>query len=45
MAHQTDVVKLSWVSAEDFDQWSTALMHQGADTEHERLLLAVTPHH
>ncbi len=45
--HQSDVVKLSWVSAEDFDHWSAVLHHNNADTEHERLLLAVTPqqHH
>lgn len=38
-------VKLGWVPAEDFDHWSAALLQNGSDTEHERLLLAVSPHH
>ena len=38
-----DAVKLGWVPAEDFDQWSQTLFHQ-TETEHERLLLAVSPH-
>lgn len=38
-----DVVRLGWVSGEEFDHWSTALLQN--DTEHERLLLAVAPHH
>ena len=38
-----DTVKLGWVPAEDFDQWSQTLFHQ-TETEHERLLLAVSPH-
>lgn len=40
---QKDVVKLGWLPAEDFDHWSTVLIQN--DTEHERLLLAVSPHH
>ncbi len=40
---QKDVVKLGWIPAEDFDHWSTVLIQN--DTEHERLLLAVSPHH
>jgi hypothetical protein len=39
---QKDVVKLGWIPAEDFDHWSTVLIQN--DTEHERLLLAVSPH-
>lgn len=38
-----DIVRFGWVSGEDFDHWSTALLQN--DTEHERLLLAVAPHH
>ena len=37
-----DVVRLGWVSGEEFDHWSSALLQN--DTEHERLLLAVAPH-
>ncbi|KAK4008966.1 hypothetical protein OUZ56_014085 [Daphnia magna] len=40
---QKDFVKLGWIPAEDFDHWSTVLIQN--DTEHERLLLAVSPHH
>lgn len=40
---QKDVVRLGWIPAEDFDHWSNVLLQN--DTEHERLLLAVSPHH
>ena len=40
---QKDIVKLGWVPVEDFDHWSNVLIQN--DTEHERLLLAVSPHH
>ncbi|KAI9554385.1 hypothetical protein GHT06_019657 [Daphnia sinensis] len=40
---QKDFVRLGWIPAEDFDHWSTVLIQN--DTEHERLLLAVSPHH
>lgn len=40
---QKDVIKLGWIPVEDFDHWSNALL-QSTDTEHERLLLAVSPH-
>lgn len=43
LPHQKDVVKLGWIPVEDFDHWSNALL-QSTDTEHERLLLAVSPH-
>lgn len=39
---QKDIVRLGWIPAEDFDHWSNVLLQN--DTEHERLLLAVSPH-